>query len=227
MRSLIVLVAAAALAGAAVTLGQTSQPIAPPSNSGYYGYGGYGGGYHHASTAAEGAARGMADLVRSQGQTNLNNSAAAINYSVARRNQTDNRSAWTSTYFQMRQENRRARAAERGPRPSMADLVRYAQAGKPKPLSPSELDNITGNVHWPMLLQVDDYQDSRYELEKIFKSRARTGTLSPSDFMRIRQVTTSMLDQLKGNIRELPPQQYMIAMRFLESLAYEASRPLG
>jgi hypothetical protein len=223
MRSLIVLVAAAALAGAAVALAQTSQPIAPPSNSGYYGW----SGYHHASTAAEGAARGMADVVRSQGEANLSNSAAAINYGIARSNQIQNRSAWTSTYFQMREENRRARAAERRPRATMADLVRYAQAGKPKPLSPSELDLISGAVQWPMWLQIGDYAHGRAELEKVFASRASIGTISPADYMKVREVTTAMLGQLKGQIRDVPPAQYTAAKRFIESLAYEAARPLG
>jgi hypothetical protein len=226
MKSLIVLVAAAALACGAVTLGQTSQPITPPSNSGYYGYGGYGGGYH-SSTAAEGAARGMADVVRSQGEANLNNSAAAVNYSVARSNQIDNRAKWTSTYFQMREENRQARAAERRPRATMADLVRYAQAGKPKPLSPSQLDVVTGAVSWPLALQVDGYAKSRAELEPILAGRASSRTISPADYMKVRQVTNAMLAQLKGQIREIPPEQYTVAKRFLESLAYEATRPLG
>ena len=54
------------------------QPITPPSSGG----GSYGGGYpvsYHSSTAAEGRLRGMGDLVRSQGQANLDNSAAAVN----------------------------------------------------------------------------------------------------------------------------------------------------
>ena len=227
MRSLRVTVAAAALAAAAIALAQTSQPIAPPSNSGYYGYSGYGGydGYYRASTPGEGYARGMADVVRSQGEANLNNSAAAINYSVARSNQIENRMAWTSTYFEMRAENRRARAAERRPRATMADLVRYAQAGKPKPLSHSEFDMVTGKVQWPLALQVDAYAKSRAELEPVFARRASSHTLTPDDYMKVRQVTKSMLAQLKDQVREIPAEQYTLAKRFIESLAYQATRP--
>ena len=235
MKHSTVLVAAAAVAGAAVTFAQApepaqqpgiSQPIQPPGNAYYGGYGGYPGG-GHASTAAEGAARGMADVVRSQGEANLNNSAAAINYSVARSNQIQNRAAWTSTYFDMRAENRARRAAERRPRATMADLVRYAQAGKPKPLSPSQFDVVTGAVSWPLALQVDGYEKSRAELEQVLARRASSGTISPADYMKARQVANSMLAQLKKQIREVPPAQYTLARRFLESLAYEAARPLG
>lgn len=227
MRSLVATVAVAALASAAVALAQISQPIAPPSNSSYYASGGYPGYSSRASTVGESHARGMADVVQAQGQANLNNSAAAINYTVAQSNEIQNRSAWTSTYFQMRQENRQARAAERRPRASMEDLVRYAQAGKPKPLSPSEFDTVSGKVSWPLALQVDGYATSREELEKVLARRVSTGTLGPADYMKVRQVTQSMLDQLKGQIREVPPEQYTLAKRFIESLAYQATRPVG
>jgi hypothetical protein len=76
-------------------------------------------------------------------------------------------------------------------------------------------------------LQVDGYAKNRVDLEKIFTGRASTGTLGPADYMKVRQVTTAMLDQLKEQIRDIPPEQYTLAKRFLESLAYEATRPLG
>jgi hypothetical protein len=236
MRVRILFGAAVAAAGAAIAVAQPtqpatpppgiSQPIAPPSNSGYYSYGGSGGGYH-ASTAAEGAATGMSNVVRAQGEASLNRSAAAINYTVAQSNEIQNRAAYTSTYFQMRQENRQARAAERRPRATMEELVRYAQAGKPKPLSPGEMDKVTGTVRWPLALQVDGFAKQRAELEKIVAGRASTGTLSPADYMKVRQLTSTMLDDLKSKIRDIPPEQYTLAKRFLESLAYEATRPLG
>jgi hypothetical protein len=226
MKSLKVLIAAAAAASGSIALAQTSQPITPPSNSGYYGYGGY-PVYFGPSTAGGSAAHGMADVVRSQGEANLNNSAAAINYSIARSNEIQNRSEWTSTYFQMRDENRRARAAERGPRATMADLVRYAQAGKPKPLSPSELDVVTGAVRWPLALQVEGYAKSRAELEEVFARRASSGTISPADYMKVRQVTATMMAQLQDGIRDVPPEQYTLSKRFLESLAYAGTRPAG
>jgi len=226
MRGRILCGAAVAAAGAAIAFAQISQPITPPSDSNYYAYGGYPGSYH-SSTAGESYAHGMADVVRSQGQTNLNNSAAAINYTVAQSNEIQNRAAWTSTYFQMRDENRRARDAERRPRATMEELVRYAQEGKPKPLSPSEFDAVTGSVRWPLALQVDGYAKDRAELEKILAGRASKGTLSPADYRKVRQLTTAMLGQLKEQIRETPSEQYTLAKRFLESLAYQATRPLG
>ena len=202
-----------------------SQVVAPPSGGDYYG--GYPGGYYHASTAAEGAMRGMADVVRSQGQANLNNSAAAINYTVAQRNEIDNRYAWTNTYFEMRRANRAYREAERGPRTTMEQAVRLAQAGMPKPLSPGEVDTVTGAISWPRFLQSDAYATNRSELEEIFSRRASLGTLGAEDFMRARQATDAMLAALKKQVRQVPPEDYMASKRFLQSLAYEAGRPVS
>ena len=46
--------------------------------------------YNSASTAAEGAANGMSNIIAAQGQKNLSNSQAAINLTQARSSQIDN-----------------------------------------------------------------------------------------------------------------------------------------
>src|SRR3954466_11855567 len=46
--------------------------------------------YNSASTAAEGYANGMSNVIQSQGQRNLSNSQAAINLTQARSAQIDN-----------------------------------------------------------------------------------------------------------------------------------------
>jgi hypothetical protein len=94
----------------------------------------YGGAYidNSASTVGESYARGMADVVRSQGAANVMNSQAAINMTEAARRDMENREQWTDTYFQMRQKNKEYRAAEKRPRATREDWVRYAAAGKPE-----------------------------------------------------------------------------------------------
>jgi len=225
MRTALVLVGSAALVGAVLAQSQV-QPITPPSRGDYYG-GNYFGGYGGGSTPASANLRGMADVVRSQGQANLDNSAAAINYGIARSQEMDNYKQYVNTFFEARQANRAYRAAERGPPPTMEQLVRYAQMGKPKPLSPSELDVITGDIAWPMVLQEDAFAKDRETIQAAFAGRSAGGAMRLSDLMTVRKTTDSMLAQLKDNIRELPPEQYLQARRFLESLAYEAGRPTG
>ena len=221
MKTPVFLILAAVAVGVAVADSKTDV-VQPPSQS-YYG-GGY-PTYYRSSTAAEGAMRGMADVVRSRGQANLSNSAAAINYSHARRNEIDNRQQATETYFDMRRMNKAYRDSERKPKPSMEDLVRYAQAGKPKRLSPSELNPVTGTIRWPILLRSDEFTDSRAELEKAFAERAAHGVVGTDDYMKIKKTTGAMLADLKKQIRKAVPDQYMVAKRFLESLAFEAGLP--
>ncbi|NQU21815.1 MAG: hypothetical protein HQ567_11080 [Candidatus Nealsonbacteria bacterium] len=222
-----------ALAGTSIALatayGQNSgfqgTPVAPTGGTTYVG-GGYGGGYH-ASTAAEGQLRGMGDLVRSKGEANLSNSAAAINYTVAQSNAIQNKAAYTETYFEMRRANKAYRAAEKGPKPTMEQLVRLAQDGAPKRLSPSELDTVTGSVNWPRALQADSFANQRTSLEAAFARRGTNSVIGTKDYTLVRNETTAMLADLKKQVRDMPPQEYSNARKFLESLAYEATQPAG
>ena len=137
----------------------------------------YGGAYFdsRASTVGESYARGMADVVRSQGAANLMNSRAAVNMTEAARLDMENREQWTDTYFQMRQKNKEYRAAEKRPRSTREDWVRYAAAGKPQPLSPSQLDSVTGKIKWPRVLMRPEFEASRAELDALFAKRAAYG----------------------------------------------------
>jgi hypothetical protein len=190
--------------------------------------GGYGDDYqngYHATTAAEGFFRGIADGIRSLGLARLLSSEAMINEQEAYRRGLENARASVNTYFDNRQVNRERRALERGPRPSAEDYARYARMGKPRLLSPSELDPLTGDVEWPILLRMEEFDSQRLALDQVFSRWATSGTLSYDDFFRVRQITANMLDDLRGRIRVLPPSQYVVAMRFLESMSFEAGQP--
>ena len=137
------------------------------------GYGGYGGG--HASTAAEGAMRGMADVTRSAGAANLMNSEASKNWEQGRRLYMENRQYAAETYFNMRDTNRAARAAEKGPRPTREDLERYSQHRIPGRLSVSELDPLTGQIGGPTILRDDQYKQHRDALDVMYNQRSAAG----------------------------------------------------
>lgn len=183
--------------------------------------------YNNASTVGESYARGMSDVISAAGDYNLRTSQAAINMTEANRQDIINREAATRAYFEMRAINRDYRAKERGPRPSMEDLVRFAQAGKPRQLSPSEMDFSTGRLNWPKLLTIPAFGDYRHDLEMLFVKRADHGGLGYDDQIRVRNATTMLLNDLKANIQAYPPADYMAARRFVESLAYEAQLPTG
>jgi hypothetical protein len=180
---------------------------------------------NQAATPAESYARGMSSVISAQGDYNLKTAAAAVVGTEAVSRDIDNRAKWTNTYFEMRKMNRQYTAEERGKRPTSEDLVRYAQAGKPKRLSPSELDFISGKISWPKALQQSSYDAQRKQLEELFHNRATYGGTSFEQQGEIRKTTNDMLASLKEQIQAMPSSDYLASKRFLESLAYEAQLP--
>lgn len=180
---------------------------------------------NRASTVGESHARGVSDIVRARGQYNLDTSAAAINVSEARSREMDNYAKWTNTYFEARATNRAYRAAERRPRASSEDWVRWAKEGAPKPLTPGSFDPVTGKINWPVMLQASEFADLRTELDKLFAKRATADALTIEDFVKIDNTAKALLEELKKNIRKVPPNLYIESKEFVKSLAYEVRQP--
>jgi len=182
--------------------------------------GGWGWG-GHALTAEQGMMEGMASMMQAAGSRNLMNAQAAGFVEDARRKNIDNRMYGTDAYFQMRKTNREARAAEQGPRPTQEDLQRYARQRAPDRLSPSELDPLTGTIAWPALLREDQYQAHRAELESLYQKRAQAGYLTGSQRGQVQQTVEALQAELKKNLRNYTPQDYVQAKKFTEGLNYE------
>jgi hypothetical protein len=201
---------------------QPYQPSVPAGNTvavgGYYP-GSYGGG-----TVAGSAMNGMANAISAMGSYNLSTSAAAVNMTQARRNSIENSAYYTDTYFQMRASNRAYREAERGPRPTADQLARLARDGAPKPLSPSDLNSVNGAISWPPALQQESFAQERAIMEQISATKAAHGSLSISDQMAARKTVETMFADLKSQLKELPPQEYMASRNFLRSLNYATTR---
>jgi len=183
---------------------------------------GYG---YHSATPAESYAMGAAALGRARGEYNLLTARARVAATEARRHELENRLRATELYFQIRDLNRAYRARRRGPRPTLDDLKRYAQATTPPPLSPSELDFITGEITWPMVLRADRYAEYRAQLEALFAERASGDEISAASYLQIDRTAKAMLAELKRRIRQVPQMDYIAAKRFIQSLAYEVRRP--
>jgi len=198
-----------------------------PFFNGGGGWGGGWGGWYSPATAAESYQRGFADVVRSAGQANLMNSMAAQNLEQARSMDFDNRVKWTESYYQMRQANRAYRASKRSPRLSEEEIARIARAGLPKRLTSSELDPLTGQITWPVVLRDEQYTPERKELDKLFDQRAVTSSISPEVYEGIQKSTTELLAALKKNINQYKANDWLSAKKFVDSLAYEIRFPAG
>ncbi|MBX3412134.1 MAG: hypothetical protein KF708_05395 [Pirellulales bacterium] len=191
-------------------------------------WGPYYGGWH-ASTAAEGYQRGMADLVRSQGMANLFDSMAVQNLEAARSQELDNRLKATQTYFEMRQMNHSYLAAERAARNTRspgAEPFRNTPKVRLERPGAADLDPVTGSIDWPLSLQTQDYAQYRQELDTLFSQRAQnSGHVDPQIYEAISATADGLLQALLANIRNMRPQDYTDAKSFVENLQYEGRFP--
>jgi hypothetical protein len=195
------------------------------------GMGGYVGPYdnlYFSSTPAEGYFRGRAEIIKDQGVYNKLTAEAARDLAQADTIAIENTRKWIQMYFDARQLNREERALERGPKPSLSFMIRSAQEGAPRRLSTYEFDATTGQINWPLVLQADAFAKSRAQLEQLFAFRA-TGPQQGAafdTFMGIWQSAEQLVDNLQDCVAYLPPQEYVAAKRFLQSLAWEAVQPM-
>jgi hypothetical protein len=193
--------------------------------------GGWGGGWgmgNWASTAQQGAADGIAAVVRSAGYANLKNSEAAKNWQEAKSMEIDNRMKWTETYFEMRKTNREARAAEDGPPVTQEQAIRLAKMAAPPRLGSTQLDPVTGHVEYPLVLRDDIFAPNRQEIDTLFARRAASGgSVQYGEIREMQDAVSKFIDVLRQNVGNYAAGDYGRARTFLDSLAREARMPAG
>jgi hypothetical protein len=89
-------------------------------------------------------------------------------------------------------------------------------------LSPEQFDRRTGTISWPKALQGEASEAARQRLEQL----AAAGRLDSPDAARDRsreigKLTEEIKEQLKAQVRDLPPAEYVAARKFLDGLAGE------
>jgi hypothetical protein len=226
LSSATILVVVLAVAGVA----QAQSTFATPS----YAVTGYGGGYageygygYHASTFEEGWLRGLGFLAASQGQANYYNSLAAINAQEAYSRYVQNRQKAIEEYFYAKQTNRAARQAQRSQPLSREQYVALAKKDAPGRLTEQQYNRTLGRLTWPAALAGGEFAAEREALDVAFGSRSLGDVDASSAFYDdVRDLTASMEAKLKLNIDDLDAAQYVIAKKFLMSLAYESQQPL-
>lgn len=177
------------------------------------------GDYGHASTAAEGALDGMANVVSAQGSYNLQTSQAAINMTQAQSQEIANHLQYANTYFQMRSQ-RDAYEAKKHPRPTEEQLVQLAQQEAPKGLPADSVNKETGKLVWPALLQYPEFTSQEKVVESLLQKKSANGMLGAQDAQQFTEAVEQMAVTLKRGITKVPPQQYMDAYTFLNKLLY-------
>ena len=201
------------------TQNQPYQPAVPAPSVGVYGGGNgfYGGG---SNTAAGSAMNGMSNVISARGDAALSKSAAAVNLTEAQSREIQNRQQYTNTYFEMRETNKQARAAARGPPPTAEQLARLAHERVPRKLSPGEVNEVTGKLNWPSALTLDMFAADRKQFEGLFRSYSQMGTLDYAKQVKAREIINSMNKKLKAQVRTLPTPDYVACKSFLKSLMF-------
>ena len=213
-----------------IGFGAAVWPISSPGQWGHGGWGGQGGGgwVSWASTAQQGADMGMADVIRSEGYRNLQNSEAAKNWEEAKTLEIQNRMRWTETYFEMRKTNREARAAEAGPPVTQEQAIRMAKMAMPPRLGSTQLDPVTGHIEYPIVLLDPVFKPYRDQLDRLFADRASSGgSLQYEQHRDIQQTVSKFIEALKQHVDDYAAGDYGRARTFLDSIANESRLPAG
>ena len=204
----------------------SAQAPVRPTHAGYHGHHGWGGwgwGWRAAGTAPGDILRGKASVIRAQGQYNLDTSAAMINAKEAKKRGIYNHRYGVETYFELRQYNRDMRAKERLPAPTPAQIERLAKLGLPERTTPSEVQPTSGDINWPVALEMSNFADERARMETLFSQRdqledgVETGTHA-----LVKQCADQMHAELKTYVDDLDPETYLDARKFIEKLIYES-----
>ena len=185
-------------------------------------------GNNRASTVAESRARGLSDVIRSQGQYEMDSAQGRISRTEARSRELDNRMKSTETYFQRRNYNREQRfgTSEEKYAKKMANQERYASYARranPDKLTSKQLDPLTGKITWSPVLMPDEYKKDREKLDKLFTLRARSdGKISGAVYEQISDASQALLAVLRKNSGDLKANDYVSAKRFVNALVHTA-----
>jgi len=170
------------------------------------------------STADEGVQRGYADVVRSYGMASLLNAQAVNQLEQARKQYIENQMRAVQTYIDAHRLNTEYRNAAR-PRPlSLEQYVRIAREQAPEPLTATQLDQLTGMISWPAPLRKPEYEAFRRRIDRLFQDRA-TGY---AVYGELPAACEEFAARLNADIMQFPPNDYVAAKKFLESLAWTA-----
>jgi hypothetical protein len=183
--------------------------------------------YDHASTVAEGALRGEADLIRGIGEFNYNTAAAALIGQDARSKAIDNDYKAVETWFKKKELNRHYVNAAKPPRASTETLARISKERAPDRLGSHQLDETLGAIYWPALLEADTFAVCRVRMETLFEQRSEGSSgLGSRNYRDIQLIANEMRSILKGLLNTVDSSEYMVAKKFIDGLAFEARFPV-
>src|SRR4029079_509573 len=181
--------------------------------------------YNSASTAAEGDANGMANVMQAQGQRNLSNSQAAINLTQARSSQIDNQVKSVNAFWEKNAIYSEHQQQE------FAEIQRQRQFYLSKhgltSLTTEEFDRTTGTVNWLRVLEQKQYDEYRIPLDKLLKQRAYAGALTGDEYIEATSALKGWRAMLAKQKNVYPEQILSQMIRFVLKVNREINDNLG
>jgi hypothetical protein len=139
----------------------------------------------------------------------------------------ENRLRWHQIALQRQQMGEEQRAKKVAADQAARDRrLATAASRAPERLSDSQYDRTTGVIQWPEVLMTQPFAEERTQLDEALKVRAHTGD-SFAVNQQILNLTTAMLERLKGHIRDIPSGSYMEARKVLDLLGKEMRQALS
>jgi hypothetical protein len=181
--------------------------------------------YNSASTAGEGYANGLSNVIQSRGQKNLSDSQARINNQDAYSKALDNSTKSVNTYWEQKDiySQRQQQKFADIQRQRQAYLAKYGL----KSLTPEEFDRASGTVYWPKVLEQGQYSQYRLVLDKLLKQRAYAGFLSSEEYMQATAAEKDWRALLAKQKSQYPPQILDQMIRFVLKVRREINENLS
>ncbi len=205
--------------GGRPSVGLSVNPFAPYNP--YVGVSPYGYGM----TAAGAQAQGAAEMIRASGEASRDRAEAIKSYEEARSQYIDNKKKWTETYLEHKEKGRQSREEYYARKRADRERAQEFLAARDEPrISRTELDPVTGALDWPAALTDARFAEDRDRLDELFSVRAHTGA-NQDMISEVTTTASTMQNQLKSLIRDMPANEYIAARKFLDLLQSEVTYP--
>ena len=168
---------------------------------------------------------GMAAMVRSAGMATLMTAEASSRFEDARSKYIDNQLHATQAYVERKRILRSYQASIRKPPPTSEQLYRLAAARAPESLSTSQLDPVSGEISWPVVLRDKPFRSYRESTQGFFhEAVAKPDTFSYDSYHQLQEESRQCLAELRSRIKDYRPNDYIQAKKFVDSLIYAAQQ---
>lgn len=185
--------------------------------------GAYGYTSNYGATTVEGSyLSGAAAFAAGLGQYNLDTARAAKQFEDADHQAIENHLFAIQTAYEVQRLNKAHWLADH-PRLTAEQVGQINQSRLPRRLTASELDPTWGVIRWPDVLEKPEFETARRQFDDLFAHRAdeRPG-VGTSFYRRAQAFARDMRITLDGERAAMSQMEWIQAMRFIESLAYEA-----